>query len=116
MRPLSLTLTIAAAGGLTLTAAPATAQVWRLQPAVHRQIQADINQLERQIDRSERRRAISRREALGLRRQANDVERLYHRYSRNGLNRVEVAELERQVNRVRYRLRLERRDWDGRRG
>jgi hypothetical protein len=97
-------------------AAPATAQYWRISNAVHNEIRRDINQLENRIDRAERRRTISRREAFGLRRDANNVQRLYHRYSRNGLNRREVADLELRVNRVHQRLRYERRDWDGRRG
>jgi hypothetical protein len=97
-------------------AAPATAQMWRLQPTVRSQIQSDINQLDRQIARAAARRAISQREATGLRRQALNLRRTYYRYGRNGLSRLEVAELERQVNRLRLRLRLERRDWDGRRG
>ncbi|HEX8225434.1 MAG TPA: hypothetical protein VF605_16595 [Allosphingosinicella sp.] len=98
------------------TAAPASAQVWRLQPTVQRQIQADINQLDRQVTRAAARRTISQREATGLRREATNLRRTYYRYSRNGLSRVEVAQLESQVNRLRQRLRLERRDWDGRRG
>jgi hypothetical protein len=36
------------------------------------------------------------------------------RFSRNGLDRTEVRQLEISVNQVRQRLRLERRDWDGR--
>ena len=48
-------------------------------------------------------------DALGL-------QRLYNRYSRNGFDRAEVTQLEAQMNRLRQRLRLERRDWDGRRG
>jgi hypothetical protein len=106
----------AAMASVALPMAPAPAQIWRLQPSVHRQIQADINQLENQIQRARQRRAISPREAVSLRRDAIDVRRLYGRYSRNGLNRVEVAELERQINRLHQRLRLERRDWDGRPG
>ncbi|MDT9598969.1 hypothetical protein [Sphingosinicella rhizophila] len=99
-----------------IAAAPASAQMWRLQPSVQRQIQGDINQLERQIQRAQQRRAISPREAQGLRRDALNLQRLYNRYGRNGLDRREVADLEMQTNRLRQRLRLERRDWDGRRG
>jgi hypothetical protein len=113
MRKLILGLAVAATG---LTAVPAAAQSWRLQPAVHRQIQQDIKQIDRRIDRAEARGAISHREANGLERDARQLKRLYYRYSRNGLNRVEVTALERQINRLHQRLRLERRDWDGRRG
>jgi type II secretory pathway predicted ATPase ExeA len=99
-----------------IAAAPASAQMWKPQPSVQRQIQADINQLERQVQRAQQRRTISPREATSLRRDALNVQRLYNRYSRNGLDRREVADLEGQTNRLRQRLRLERRDWDGRRG
>jgi septal ring factor EnvC (AmiA/AmiB activator) len=97
-------------------AMPASAQTWRVQPSVQRQIQGDINQLDRQIQRAQQRRTISQREATSLRREGLSLQRLYNQYSRNGLNRQEVANLETQVNRLHQRLRLERRDWDGRRG
>lgn len=113
MRKLILSAVIASAA---IAVTPATAQSWRLSHNIHRQIQGDINQLENRIDRSARRGIISRREANGLRREAFQVQRLYNRYSRNGLNRVEVADLELRVNRLHQRLRYERRDWDGRRG
>ncbi len=113
MRQLVISILVATTA---LAAAPATAQYWRITRAVQNEIQRDINQLENRIDRAERRRTISRREAFGLRRDANNVERLYYRYSRNGLTRREVADLEVRVNRLHQRLRYERRDWDGRRG
>jgi hypothetical protein len=104
------------AASTVLVAMPASAQVWRIQPRVQREIQQDINQLERRIDRAAQRRTISRREAVSLRRDAMDLKRTYYRFSRNGLDRREVAQLESGVNRVHARLRYERRDWDGRRG
>ena len=113
MRKLVIAATVAA---FAIPAAPAAAQYWRLQPTVQREIQRDINQLENRIDRAAQRRAISRREASGLRRDAVGLRRLYYRYARNGLSRPEVAQLEVGVNRLHQRLRLERRDWDGRRG
>ena len=113
MRKIVLSIAIAATA---LTAMPAAAQVWRIQPVAQRQIQNDISQLDNQIQRATERRRISRQEATGLRRQALNLQRTYNRYSRNGLNRQEVRELESGVNTLRQRLRLERRDWDGRRG
>ena len=107
--------TLMAAAAMS-AAAPASAQTWRLQPNVQRQIQNDINQLDRQISRAVQRKTVSQREATALRRQATDVQRTYNQYSRNGLTRQEVAQLESQMNQVHQRLRLERRDWDGRRG
>ena len=100
----------------TMAAVPASAQVWRIQPSVQREIQSDINQLQNQIQRAAQRRTISQREATGLRRDAVNLQRLYRSYNRNGLSRAEVAALQTQVNRVHARLKLERRDWDGRRG
>ena len=113
MRKILLSIVLASTA---LGAVPASAQYWRIQPTVQRQIQSDINQLANRIQRAEQRRTISPREARSLRREAIQVQRLYNRYSRNGLTRSEVAQLESLVNRLRQRLRLERRDWDGRRG
>jgi hypothetical protein len=96
--------------------APASAQAWRIQPGIQRQIQSDINQLDKQISRAVQRKTISRREATGLRRDAVGLQRTYDRFTRGGLDRQEVAQLETEVNRLHQRLRLERRDWDGRRG
>jgi len=89
---------------------------WRMTPARNTEIRQDINSLDRTIDRAVQRRTISQREATGLRRQANDVKRLYAQYARNGLDRNEVRNLQQRVNSVRVALRMERRDWDGRRG
>ena len=97
-------------------AVPASAQMWRIQPAVQRQIQGDINQLSTQIQRAQQRRTISAREATSLRRDALQLQKTHNRFARNGLDRNEVRQLEQQVNTLRQRLRLERRDWDGRRG
>ena len=99
-----------------LASMPATAQSWGARAPAQRQLQNDINQLERRIQTAAARRTISQREAAGLRREALQVQRLYNRYSRNGLDRREVAQLENQVNRLKQRLRVERRDRDGRRG
>ena len=113
MRKLILTLVAASA---TIAAVPASAQVWRIQPRVQAQIRSDINQLQSQIQTAAQRRTISQREAVTLRRQAVDIRQLLAQYNRNGLSRQEVTALESRINRVRQNLRLERRDWDGRRG
>lgn len=106
-------ISIALASATLIAAAPASAQPgWRLGPGVQREIQQDINQLDRRITRAEQRRTISRREASGLRRDSNDIRRTYARYSRNGLDRQEVRDLQRRVNQVHMRLRYEQRDWD----
>lgn len=113
---LKFMISAAMAAAAIAGSAPASAQAWRLQPTAQRQIQGDISQLDRQISRAADRGTISRREATGLRRDALGLQRLYNQYSRNGLDRVEVSRLQGQVNRIHQRLRLERRDWDGRRG
>lgn len=89
---------------------------WALTPARNAQIRQDISSLRNAIDRATARRAISPREAQGLRREAQDVQRLYAQYQRGGLDRGEVRNLQDRVNAVRMGLRMERRDWDGRRG
>ena len=75
----------------------------------------DLQRVESRIDRSVQRRVISQREAFGLRRQANQIERQLQRASRNGITGREFASLRVQVNRLEQRLRIERRDRDGRR-
>ena len=82
-----------------------------------------VGQLLRQLDRAEqriqlsaRRGAISQREAFGLRREANQVRSRLHWAGRNGLSGREFAALRVQVDRLEQRLRIERRDRDGRRG
>lgn len=113
MRKLILTLVAASAA---VAAVPASARIWQVQPRVQTQIRSDINQLQNQIQVAAQRRTISQREAVSLRRQAVDIRQLLARYNRNGLSRQEVTALESRINRVRQNLRLERRDWDGRRG
>lgn len=75
----------------------------------------DLQRVENGIQRSVNRRIISQREAIGLRRQANSIERQLQRASRNGITGREFASLRVQVNRLEQRLRVERRDRDGRR-
>lgn len=80
------------------------------------QLLRDLNRAENMIDRSVQRRIISQREAFGLRREANQVERRLNLASRNGISGREFASLRVQVNRLEQRIRMERRDRDGRRG
>jgi hypothetical protein len=75
----------------------------------------DLQRAESRIERSVQRRIISQREAFGLRRQANSIERQLQRASRNGITGREFASLRVQVNRLEQRLRIERQDRDGRR-
>jgi len=75
----------------------------------------DLQRAENGIQRSVQRRVISQREAVGLRRQANQIERRLNLASRNGITGREFASLRVQVNRLQQRLRIERQDRDGRR-
>jgi hypothetical protein len=75
----------------------------------------DLQRAENGIQRSVQRRVISQREAFGLRREANQIERRLQLAGRNGISGREFASLRVQVNRLEQRLRIERRDRDGRR-
>ncbi|MCH7628344.1 MAG: hypothetical protein IH997_06460 [Proteobacteria bacterium] len=105
-------------------AAPASAQGWgrhhndaaHSTPARNADIRQDINGLRWQIDKAQRNRAISGREAEGLRREARDIQRQYASFARGGLDRGEYRMLERRVADLRAHLRMERWDRDGRRG
>lgn len=103
------------AASITMFAPLAQAQSWRLQPRVQREIQSDINSLSRDIARAEGKRTISRRDAKEMQRDAASLQRTFNSFSRDGLSRREVEQLENQVNRLRARLRLERRRWTGNR-
>lgn len=109
-------LSLALAGATVAVAAPAAAQRYGggFRPA--QDIQRDINQLENRIQRATQRGNLSRREAVGLRRDANQVQRQFYRFQRNGLDRGEIQQLRAQINRIEYRLREDRRDRDRRRG
>ena len=84
------------------------------RPAIN-DLLRDLQRAENGIQRSVQRRVISQREATGLRRQANQIERRLNLASRNGINGREFAALKVQVNRLQQRLRIERQDRDGRR-
>jgi hypothetical protein len=102
--------------GVSAQAAPYHHNAGRPTPARDANIRADINGLNRTIDRAVARRTISNREATGLRRDAAQVQRLYGQYARNGLTRTEMRTLQNRVDRIRVSLRMERTDWDRRRG
>ena len=89
---------------------------WRMTNSLNTQVRRDIANLRNDINRAESRKTISRREADRLRWQVREVQQVYARYARNGLNWAEVRDLEMRVNRIRVALRHERRDWDGRPG
>lgn len=115
---IALALSIMIAG----TAAPALAhggnraEAAYLTPARNAEIRRDINQLDNRIQRAQTNRAISPREAQGLRRDARDIKRTYTRSANRGLSVAEFRNLERRIATVNARLRIEKRDRDGRRG
>lgn len=104
------------AAGTMFAAAPASAQYGVHYQGGGHQIGQQINQLHNQIVRAQQNRRISPREASGLKRQATTVQRNFRLFSRDGLNRRELAVLQQQVQQIRYNLRSERRDADRRRG
>ncbi len=72
----------------------------------------DLSRAEARIDRA---RGISRREAAGLRRQAQQIRFRLNASLRGGINHREFASLRAQVNRLEARVRFERNDRDNRR-
>ncbi|HMG47571.1 MAG TPA: hypothetical protein VK614_08955 [Allosphingosinicella sp.] len=110
-----------------LTAAPAMAQDyghrgdrgdWNRggpnRPAVNNLLR-QLDQVDVRIQRSAQRRIISQREAMGLRRESNQIRVRLAYSARGGLSGREFASLQLQVNRLEQRLRIERNDRDGRR-
>ena len=76
----------------------------------------DLNRAESQIQRSVQRRIISPREAVSLRREANQIRARLNYALRGGLSGREFGELRVRVNRLEQRIRIERRDRDRRPG
>ena len=121
MRKILVSVALATA---TLAAVPAAAQYngnhgWHQRRPDRRAVPnllAELNQVEQRNERSARRGIISPREAFGLRREANQIRARLSRSGRDGLSGREFANLRIQVNRLEQRVRLERRDRDGRRG
>lgn len=123
MRKVLLSVALGAATIAGTVAIPAAAQAQRSWQhpygPTHGQIRAllvDLNRAENRIERSLRRGFISPREAFGLRREANSIRFQLNRAARNGIGGREFASLRFQVNRLEQRIRMERRDWDRRRG
>ena len=72
----------------------------------------DLNVAEARIDRAP---GISRREAVGLRREAASIKFSLNRAMRNGINQREFFSLRTRVNRLEMRVRMENRDFNNRR-
>lgn len=78
----------------------------------------ELWRLSQQVDRAIQRGDLNRREADYFRREIAQLRYLDQRYSQGGYNRREREQLDQRVDRLRERLRYERRDddrrWDGR--
>lgn len=106
-----------------LSAAPALAQPgyghgrpeWvQMRPRVDALLR-DLDQVERRIQFAVERRAISPREAAGLRGEANQVRFAITRAGRNGISEREFVNLRSRVDRLQVRLQAERFDRNGHR-
>src|SRR5438270_1366823 len=112
-------LSIAAAGAALLAASPAAAQYYpQSQPAPYgyngngynsgwgqvRALQVRIDNVERQINRLDRRDRIGDRSADRLREEANRIEDRLHRVARGGLNPYEAREIELRIGRLEQRV------------
>jgi hypothetical protein len=131
-------LSIAVAGAALVAASPAAAQFYpQPQPAPYgynngygnnngygynnnwgqvRALQARINNVERQIDRLDRRDRIGNRSADRLRDEANRIENRLHRSARNGLNPYEMRDIQVRIARLEQRLQYSLANGYGRNG
>ena len=123
-------LSVAAAGAALLAASPAAAQYYPApQPVPYgnaygynngwgmvRGLQMRLDNIERQINRLDRRDRIGERSADRLRDEANDLERRLHRRARGGLDRNEAGELTYRVQRLEQRVQyaMNNNRWDRR--
>ena len=79
------------------------------------QLSRDLDRIDMRIERSVQRGNLSRREAFGLRRDAQQIRFQLRRSQRDGIRGRELGQLRFQVARLEQRLRDERNDRDGRR-
>jgi predicted RNase H-like nuclease (RuvC/YqgF family) len=75
-------------------------------------IALQITELQRTVNRSDRRNGISDREAWRLRRDVQQLSRQYRQFSRNGLTRAEYRILDNRIDAIRAKLHVERHDRD----
>ena len=79
------------------------------------ELSRDLDRIDARIARSVERGTLSRREAFGLRRDAQQIRFQLRRSGRDGIGGRELGQLRFQVARLEQRLRSERNDRDGRR-
>jgi len=70
------------------------------------------HRIDRRIERNLRDGDLTRREAIRLNVQLNDIERLQNRYRINGFSRWEIADLDRRLDYLEHRVYAEVRDGD----
>ncbi|MCB2060439.1 MAG: hypothetical protein R3E09_12125 [Novosphingobium sp.] len=75
-------------------------------------IASQIDELQRAVNRNDRRDAISEREARSLRSDVRQLSKQYRLYSRNGLSRAEYRILDKRIDSIRAKLHVERHDRD----
>lgn len=81
-----------------------------------REIDRQQAQISQRIEMGQRNGSLSFREAARLRVELRNINFLEARYERGGLNRTEVADLNRRLDSLSRAVFAERRDRDGRRG
>ena len=79
------------------------------------ELSRDLDRIDARIERSVQRGTVSRREAFGLRRDAQQIRFQLRGSQRDGMRGRELGQLRFQVARLEQRLRAERNDRDGRR-
>lgn len=131
MKPLKLSLALSLPLALAAIAAPAAAATdfgrhaepaaWNqrgdhagLRSGMAGQLRADIARLDRRIDRAQAQHRISPREAAGLHRDVNGLERTFASFARGGIDRSEARALQLRIDRVERALAREGRDFNNR--
>ena len=116
----TLLISLAAAASALAVATPAAAQYYP-QPqgyayghqdnrGLARSLQVRIDNIQRQIERLDRRNILSDREARNLRQDARELERRLHHARYRGLHSAERHDLERRLVRLEHRLLRDARD------
>ena len=110
-----IVLSLAAAGAALLVASPAAAQYHpRPQPAygynngygMAQSLQVRIDNIQRQINRLDRRDRIGDNSADRLRDEARDIEHRLHKRARGGLDNREAGEVAYRVQRLEQRVQI----------
>ena len=120
-----IVLSLVAAGAALAVAAPAAAQYYPGRPVPApgygygrgygqvREMQMRLDNIERQIDRLDRRDRIGERAADRLRNDANRIEERLHRRARGGLDPREAGDIQYRLQRLEQQVQWAReRRWD----